>query len=172
MDLQEDLRSRGFTHLKVRSHGRYDLNPPKLDANRYTANDGSSSSSSNSSSDASSSSSSTSSSSSEGSASSSSSSQVSQPPPPQQLSAQWRAQDKHLSWLFDGKSAPWMAVLKKLLGDDCVCIASGCMLSLPGSQNQPLHQDGPHLSKKVRSSESSDAQIDRETDRQTLSLTN
>ena len=35
MDLQEDLTARGFTHLKVRSHGRYDLNPPKLAASRY-----------------------------------------------------------------------------------------------------------------------------------------
>jgi len=48
--------------------------------------------------------------------------------------------DQHLTWLFDGASPPWMAILKEVLGPDCECIAAGCMLSLPGSIAQPLHQ--------------------------------
>jgi len=48
--------------------------------------------------------------------------------------------DQHLTWLFDGESPPWMATLKEVLGPDCECIAAGCMLSLPGSIAQPLHQ--------------------------------
>ena len=44
--------------------------------------------------------------------------------------------------------APWMGVMRAVLGEDCHCIALGCMLSLPESVPQPFHQDGPHLSKK------------------------
>ena len=43
-------------------------------------------------------------------------------------------------------AAPWMPIIRESLGDDCVCIACGCMLSFPQSDPQPLHQDGPHLS--------------------------
>eukprot|EP00457_Paulinella_chromatophora_P001661 gb/GEZN01001663.1/.p1 GENE.gb/GEZN01001663.1/~~gb/GEZN01001663.1/.p1 ORF type:complete len:836 (-),score=116.50 gb/GEZN01001663.1/:387-2528(-) len=52
--------------------------------------------------------------------------------------------DEEYSFLH--KDAPWLPAVKLLLGDDCRCVHTGCMLSLPGSETQPWHSDGPHLS--------------------------
>ena len=149
MGLQDDLRSRGFTHLKVRSFGRYDLNPPVLDANRYS-NSNTRSSIGMVPTPASSSSSASSASGEAGEPLATATAAAAAVVLPVSVSTASSRHERCLAWLFDGKSPPWMPVLKQVLGDDCVCIASGCMLSLPGSQAQPLHQDGPHLSKKVR----------------------
>ena len=46
---------------------------------------------------------------------------------------------------FRSDDAPWVAACRSILGDDMKCIAMGCMLSMPGSDAQPMHQDGPHL---------------------------
>ncbi len=46
---------------------------------------------------------------------------------------------------FRSDEAPWVEVCRSILGDDMRCIAMGCMLSMPGSDAQPMHQDGPHL---------------------------
>lgn len=46
---------------------------------------------------------------------------------------------------FRSEEAPWVEVCRSILGDDMRCIAMGCMLSMPGSDAQPMHQDGPHL---------------------------
>ena len=43
------------------------------------------------------------------------------------------------------KDAPWMGLVHAALGDDAVLTHFGCMLSFPGSTNQPWHQDGPHI---------------------------
>jgi len=43
--------------------------------------------------------------------------------------------------------APWLPVVQAILGQDYKHVYTGCMLSLPGSQNQPHHADGPHLTK-------------------------
>jgi len=45
------------------------------------------------------------------------------------------------------KTAPWMPVIKKILGDEAYLIHKGCFLSFPGSQVQVYHQDGLHLHK-------------------------
>ena len=46
---------------------------------------------------------------------------------------------------FRSEQAPWVEVCRSILGDDMQCIAMGCMLSMPGSDAQPMHQDGPHM---------------------------
>ena len=46
-------------------------------------------------------------------------------------------------FLFD--DAPWMPLVRSLLGADCVLTHFGCMLSFPGSSTQPWHADGPHI---------------------------
>jgi hypothetical protein len=45
--------------------------------------------------------------------------------------------------LFDEKEfpylnrdAPWLPLVRTILGDDCKFIHAGCMLSLPGSESQ------------------------------------
>jgi Phytanoyl-CoA dioxygenase (PhyH) len=52
---------------------------------------------------------------------------------------------EHFDFLNDDKKAPWMPIVKQVLGDDVVLIHKGCFLSLPDSTNQNYHQDGPHL---------------------------
>jgi ectoine hydroxylase-related dioxygenase (phytanoyl-CoA dioxygenase family) len=47
---------------------------------------------------------------------------------------------------FLNEQAQWLPAVKKILGEDCDCIYTGVMLSMPGSMHQPWHQDGPHLS--------------------------
>ena len=41
--------------------------------------------------------------------------------------------------------APWMPLVRAALGDDAALTHFGCMLSFPGSTNQPWHADGPHM---------------------------
>ena len=53
-------------------------------------------------------------------------------------------------FLTDLQDAPWMPVVREILGEDVVLIHKGCFLSLPGSDAQDYHQDGPHLSQKVQ----------------------
>jgi len=43
------------------------------------------------------------------------------------------------------KTAPWMPVVREILGKDVVLIHKGMFLSMPGSAKQNYHQDGPHL---------------------------
>ena len=43
------------------------------------------------------------------------------------------------------ESAPWLPLVRAILGEGCVLGHSGVMLSLPGSETQPWHSDGPHL---------------------------
>eukprot|EP00656_Telonema_subtile_P024194 TRINITY_DN2614_c0_g1_i2.p1 TRINITY_DN2614_c0_g1~~TRINITY_DN2614_c0_g1_i2.p1 ORF type:complete len:723 (-),score=164.00 TRINITY_DN2614_c0_g1_i2:131-2299(-) len=47
---------------------------------------------------------------------------------------------------FLGEKAPWMPLVRELLGHDCVHLHTGCMLSMPGSETQKLHSDGDHVS--------------------------
>eukprot|EP00462_Mataza_sp_D1_P007290 CAMPEP_0175122598 /NCGR_PEP_ID=MMETSP0087-20121206/1802_1 /TAXON_ID=136419 /ORGANISM="Unknown Unknown, Strain D1" /LENGTH=338 /DNA_ID=CAMNT_0016404247 /DNA_START=89 /DNA_END=1105 /DNA_ORIENTATION=+ len=51
-----------------------------------------------------------------------------------------------MPWLTT--QAPWLPAVRSILGADCRLMASGCMLSLPGSKHQPEHSDGDHLSMK------------------------
>lgn len=51
---------------------------------------------------------------------------------------------------FLHKDAPWLKVIKSLLGDDCQATHMGCMFSRPGSEKQMYHQDGPHLNEGGR----------------------
>jgi Phytanoyl-CoA dioxygenase (PhyH) len=48
-------------------------------------------------------------------------------------------------FLNDTKKAPWMPIVKEILGKDVVLIHKGMFLSMPGSSKQAYHQDGPHL---------------------------
>lgn len=48
---------------------------------------------------------------------------------------------------FLREKAPWLPLVRALLGKDCVCVHSGVMLSMPGSKTQFWHQDGPHLNR-------------------------
>jgi hypothetical protein len=43
------------------------------------------------------------------------------------------------------KKAPWMSIVREILGKDVVLIHKGIFLSLPGSARQDYHQDGVHL---------------------------
>jgi len=49
---------------------------------------------------------------------------------------------------FDAE-APWLPLVRRILGPDAVRIHLGCMLSLPGSVAQNWHMDGDHLSETV-----------------------
>ena len=53
-------------------------------------------------------------------------------------------------FLNDINKAPWMPIVRQVLGDDVVLIHKGCFLSLPDAANQNYHQDGPHLHKSVQ----------------------
>jgi len=50
------------------------------------------------------------------------------------------------SFLNDTKTAPWMPVVREILGKDAVLIHKGMFLSMPGAEKQNYHQDGTHLS--------------------------
>lgn len=50
-----------------------------------------------------------------------------------------------LDFSFLNDKAPWLPLVKRLLGDKVTLIRIGCMLSLPGSEAQKWHSDGPHL---------------------------
>ena len=48
------------------------------------------------------------------------------------------------------KKAPWMPIVRKILGEDVVLIHKGCFLSMPGAEAQEYHQDGVHLSTQTQ----------------------
>lgn len=54
------------------------------------------------------------------------------------------------SFLNDLKKAPWMPVVRKILGENVVLAHKGAFLSIPGSDTQVYHQDGPHLTQKYQ----------------------
>jgi hypothetical protein len=54
------------------------------------------------------------------------------------------------SFLTDMKKAPWMPIVKTILGDDIVLIHKGCFLSLPDAETQVYHQDGVHLTTQTQ----------------------
>lgn len=49
------------------------------------------------------------------------------------------------SFLTDIQKAPWMPIVRRVLGEEVVLIHKGCFLSLPGASHQNYHQDGTHL---------------------------
>jgi ectoine hydroxylase-related dioxygenase (phytanoyl-CoA dioxygenase family) len=50
---------------------------------------------------------------------------------------------QHLPALVN-PSAPWLSVVKKILGEGYKLLHTGCILSMPGSSNQDWHSDGDH----------------------------
>lgn len=55
--------------------------------------------------------------------------------------------DKPELSILTSNDAPWMPLIRTILGEEAVLIHKGCFLSLPGSETQVYHQDGVHLSK-------------------------
>jgi len=53
---------------------------------------------------------------------------------------------------FLQSDAPWMPLVREILGDDCVHLHTGCMFSLPGSEQQKLHSDGDHARQDIHES--------------------
>ena len=53
-------------------------------------------------------------------------------------------------FLTDLEKAPWMPVVRKILGEEVVLVHKGAFLSIPGSATQVYHQDGPHLTQKYQ----------------------
>merc|ERR1711862_232953 len=49
------------------------------------------------------------------------------------------------NFLTDLTKAPWMPVVREILGKDVVLIHKGMFLSLAGAERQVYHQDGTHL---------------------------
>ena len=45
-----------------------------------------------------------------------------------------------------GDNAPWLPLVRAILGDDIKRLSVSCILSLPGSDMQAWHSDGTHLS--------------------------
>jgi ectoine hydroxylase-related dioxygenase (phytanoyl-CoA dioxygenase family) len=43
------------------------------------------------------------------------------------------------------EEATWLPLVRAILGEDCVRINTGVIVSLPGSANQMKHSDGDHL---------------------------
>ena len=41
--------------------------------------------------------------------------------------------------------APWLPLMRKLLGDDAICLFTGAVVAEPGAADQPMHMDGGHL---------------------------
>lgn len=56
----------------------------------------------------------------------------------------------NFQFLTDLAQAPWMPVVKQILGEEVALIHKGVFLSMPGAEAQDYHQDGPHLSTKVQ----------------------
>jgi hypothetical protein len=52
------------------------------------------------------------------------------------------------SFLNDLQGAPWMPIVRQVLGSDVVLIHKGVFLSMPGAEAQVYHQDGTHLTTK------------------------
>ena len=53
-------------------------------------------------------------------------------------------------FLTDLKKAPWMPVVREILGKDVVLIHKGMFLALPDAEGQVYHQDGVHLTKQYQ----------------------
>jgi ectoine hydroxylase-related dioxygenase (phytanoyl-CoA dioxygenase family) len=53
------------------------------------------------------------------------------------------------SFLTNTRSAAWMPIVHKILGEDVLLVHKGCFMSLPGAESQVYHQDGVHLNQKV-----------------------
>ena len=53
-------------------------------------------------------------------------------------------------FLTDLSVAPWMPVVRQILGKDVVLIHKGMFLSMPGAEAQPYHQDGVHLTTQTQ----------------------
>jgi len=58
--------------------------------------------------------------------------------------------DPKFSFLTDLERASWMPVVRTILGEDVALVHKGVFLSLPGSEMQVYHQDGPHLTTKYQ----------------------
>lgn len=56
---------------------------------------------------------------------------------------EWESSD--YSFINSTLKSPWMPIVKEILGKDVVLIHKGMFLSMPGSNKQVYHQDGPHL---------------------------
>ena len=53
------------------------------------------------------------------------------------------AQEPLPASVLDG--APWVPVMRKLMGDDAINLFTGAVVAEPGAADQPLHMDGGHL---------------------------
>jgi hypothetical protein len=53
--------------------------------------------------------------------------------------------EPQFSFLTHLKNAPWMPIVREILGKDVVLIHKGMFLSMPGAAAQFYHQDGVHL---------------------------
>jgi len=56
---------------------------------------------------------------------------------------------KAFAFLTDLKKAPWMPIVREILGPTVSLIHKGIFLSLPDAETQDYHQDGPHLSSQT-----------------------
>jgi hypothetical protein len=54
-------------------------------------------------------------------------------------------EEPRFMFLTDIKKAPWMPIVREILGKDVMLIHKGMFLSMPGAAPQPYHQDGVHL---------------------------
>jgi len=43
------------------------------------------------------------------------------------------------------EQAPWMALVRRILGEDCKLLSQGLVVADPGTTEQALHSDGPHI---------------------------
>jgi Phytanoyl-CoA dioxygenase (PhyH) len=55
--------------------------------------------------------------------------------------------DPRFQFLTCMKQAPWMPIVRQILGKDVVLIHKGMFLAMPGCDKQDYHQDGLHLNK-------------------------
>ncbi|GAX25376.1 hypothetical protein FisN_5Lh473 [Fistulifera solaris] len=53
-------------------------------------------------------------------------------------------------FLTDLKKAPWMPVVKEILGKEVCLIHKGIFLAMPGAEKQNYHQDGVHLTSQYQ----------------------
>jgi hypothetical protein len=53
--------------------------------------------------------------------------------------------EPRFNFLTDIKKAPWMPIVREILGKNVMLIHKGMFLSMPGSAAQVYHQDGIHL---------------------------
>lgn len=58
--------------------------------------------------------------------------------------------EPRFSFLTDIRLAPWMPIVRQILGEDVVLIHKGVFLSMPDAESQIYHQDGPHLNTKIQ----------------------